>query len=199
MDHYHHGNLREAVLERAAGVILEGGPSALSLRSLAADLGVSHTAPRHHFGSREGVFTALATQGFTELSSRLRAVREGGGSFLDAGVAYVAFALDHPAHFQVMFTPGLADRTDAALVDAGDATYAELREGVDALAAQGRVDDAVAVVAAAWSLVHGMATLALGGSLERSHLVDALTGTDLLDLARRATGLLYGSPRGDLP
>src|SRR5688500_15175281 len=86
---YHHGDLRRAVLDRAVVVIAAEGPSHLSLRSLAADLGVSHTAPRHHFGSREGVLSAVAAEGFTLLAADLRAVREAGGGFADVGVGYV--------------------------------------------------------------------------------------------------------------
>ena len=82
------GNLAAAVLQRAAEVIAAEGPQGFSLRSLAADLGVSHTAPRHHFGSREGVLNALATQGYDWLADRLRRAREQSGSFLDVGVAY---------------------------------------------------------------------------------------------------------------
>ena len=99
---YHHGNLRNAFLTAAATTIESEGPGALSLRSLATSLGVSHTAPRHHFGSRKGVLTALAVQGFDRLEAALLAA---GDSFLDLGVAYVEFAAAHRGHFAVMFSP----------------------------------------------------------------------------------------------
>ena len=67
---YHHGDLRRAVLEQAAEVIGRDGIASLSLRSIADDLGVSHTAPMHHFGSREGVLNALAVEGFELLQQR---------------------------------------------------------------------------------------------------------------------------------
>jgi AcrR family transcriptional regulator len=63
IDAYHHGDLRRAVLDRAVQVIASEGTDALSLRALAADLGVSHTAPRHHFASRQGLLTAVAVEG----------------------------------------------------------------------------------------------------------------------------------------
>jgi AcrR family transcriptional regulator len=193
-DTYHHGSLREAVLERAATVIAQEGPYLFSLRSLAAELGVSHAAPRHHFGSREGVLNALATQGFLRLAERMRGIRESGGSFLDTGVAYVAFALENPGHFQVMFAPTLLDETDAALAAARAAAFAELRGGVEAMAAAGAVEDAAAGVVAGWSIVHGFATLALTGNLDGSGIRALFTDGDLLGLARRSAGLLYGSP-----
>lgn len=189
---YHHGDLRRAVLDRAVDVIGTDGPAGLSLRSLAADLGVSHTAPRHHFGSREGVLAAVATEGFELLSARLRTARETGGSFLDVGVAYVSFAVEHPAHFEVMFSPKLLDPDDPDLAAAQEATFAELRGGIAALEESGRVEDAPAAVLAAWSLVHGIATLALTGNLQASALFGTAGGTeDLLAITRRSGALLF--------
>ncbi|WP_017571204.1 TetR/AcrR family transcriptional regulator [Nocardiopsis halotolerans] len=192
-DDYHHGNLRAAVLEKAAEVIGREGPYSFSLRSLALELGVSHTAPRHHFGSREGVLNALATEGFRELGDRLRANRDAGGDFLDAGVEYVRFATDHPAHFDVMFTPSLLGDGDEELNAARTAAFGELRAGVDSLADDDRgVEDAAAGMVAGWSIVHGVATLALTGNLDRSGLRDLFRDTDLLSITRRSAGLLFG-------
>jgi AcrR family transcriptional regulator len=193
---YHHGDLRRAVLDRAVAVITAEGPSHFSLRSLAADLGVSHTAPRHHFGSREGVLNALAAEGFSMLAAELARAREADGSFLDVGVAYVGFAVEHPAHFEVMFAPKLLDESDPALFAARATTYAELRGGVDALAASGQVDDPPAAVLAAWSVVHGIATLALTGNLDASELRAAVADGDLLEITRRSAGLLFGPAGG---
>lgn len=182
------------MLQRAAAVIEREGPYLFSLRSLAAELGVSHTAPRHHFGSREGVLNALAAQGFSLLGDRLRSIRESGGSFLDAGVDYVEFALEHRAHFQVMFAPTLLDETDPALSAARAATFAELRQGVDSMSLGDETEAAAAAVVAGWSIVHGFATLALTGNLDSSGIRSLCADSDLLGLARRSTSLLYGSP-----
>ncbi|MEU1902053.1 TetR/AcrR family transcriptional regulator [Nocardiopsis dassonvillei] len=190
---YHHGNLRAAVLEKAAEVIAREGPYSFSLRSLALELGVSHTAPRHHFGSREGVLNALATEGFRELAARLRANRESGGGFLEAGVEYVRFATGHPAHFDVMFTPSLLSDDDAELNAARTAAFDELRAGVESLAEEGReVEDAAAAMVAGWSVVHGIATLSLTGNLEGSGFGDLFRDADLLTVTRRSAGLLFG-------
>lgn len=194
-DRYHHGNLRAAVLDRAAVVIAAEGPYTLSLRSLAADLGVSHTAPRHHFGSREGVLSALAAEGFGWLADRLRSTRESGGGFLDLGVAYVEFAVEHPAHFQVMFTPTLLDQTHPGLASVRELAFAELTGGVDQLVAAQRTDDAAAAVVAGWSLVHGLATLALSGNLDSAGVRDLLADQDLSSITRRAAGLLFSTTR----
>jgi Tetracyclin repressor-like, C-terminal domain len=109
-------------------------------------------------------------------------------------VAYVRFARDHPGHFTVMFTPDVLDPTDPDLAAARSRTFAVLQGGVDALAAQGGLEDARAAVVAAWSLVHGFATLAATGNLTGAGLTGSADGDELLDLARRAAGMLYGSP-----
>jgi AcrR family transcriptional regulator len=198
IDVYHHGDLRRAVLDRAVQVIASEGADALSLRALAADLGVSHTAPRHHFSSRQGLLTAVAVEGFVELRQRLELIRERGGSFLDIGVGYVSFALDRPAHFSVMFTPRILDPADPDLEDAMEAAFALLRQGVDELPGPGAQQDAAAAVIASWSLVHGLATLALSGNLDKARVRD-LVGGDLLDLARRSAAMLHGTDPVDGP
>jgi AcrR family transcriptional regulator len=193
-DSYHHGDLRDAVLRRAIAVIATEGPHHFSLRSLAADLGVSHTAPRHHFGDRQGVLNAIAAEGFSALAEALDAASRDGGTFLDQGVAYVTFAVEHPAHFQVMFTPTLLDESDEALATARDATFTQLRAGVDSMDDGTHVEDAGAAVVAAWALVHGIATLGLTGNLDASKLRDLFTNNDLAAITRRSAALLYGSP-----
>jgi hypothetical protein len=107
----------------------------------------------------------------------------------------VEFAVEHPGHFAVMFQPTLLGQ-DPALDDVADATFAELRRGVEAIAPHGGVADAAAVVTAAWSLMHGLATLELTGNLERSQIRQMLGVTDIAAIARRAGGLLGGSSGG---
>lgn len=189
---YHHPGLRDELLHRAAEVILDAGISEVSLRALARDAGVSHAAPRYHFSSRSGLLTALAAEGFGMLAERLRTAGES-GDFLDVGVAYVAFATDHPAHFEVMFGRELLD-DHAELVARRAEVFGILRSGVDSLAERGALDDAAAAVVAAWSLVHGLATLANTGNLDGANLRSLLPESDLLDVTRRAASMLSGSP-----
>lgn len=196
MSNYHHGDLRRAVLDRSLEVVRTSGPASLSLRAVAADLGVSHTAPRYHFGSNTGLLTAIAAEGFDLLCARLAVVRATNAPFLELGVAYVEFAVSHPAHFAVMFQPALLDRGDPAYVAASAATFAELRAGVDALAERLPIADAAAAVTAAWSLMHGLASLELTGNLERSGIRELLGAPDVASIARRAGSMLYGSEAG---
>ncbi|WP_420114873.1 TetR/AcrR family transcriptional regulator [Pseudactinotalea sp.] len=193
MNDYHHGDLRRAVLDRALEIVADQGASALSLRAIATDLGVSHTAPRHHFGSNTGLLTAIAVEGFGMLRDRLVELRLAQAPFIELGVAYVEFAAAHPGHFAVMFQPTLLDGDDPALAEASDGAFAELRAGVEAIAPAAGVAEAAAAVTAAWSLMHGLAALDLTGNLERSRIREMLGVTDLAEIARRAGGLLGGS------
>ena len=188
---YHHGDLRRAVLEAAAEVISREGPSRFSLRSLAGEIGVSHTAPLHHFGSREGVLNALAVEGFGMLADALE-VAARSGSFADVGVAYVDFAVVHPGHFAVMFTPDLLDATDPELVQAQGRTGAQLTAGSAAYASD--PEQAAAVAISAWSVVHGLATLVLSRALDATVLRQAAGGGDLSALARRVLTTAFPPP-----
>jgi AcrR family transcriptional regulator len=190
LDKYHHGDLRAAVLAAAAEAIARDGVDRISLRSLAAELGVSHTAPRHHFGSREGLFTALATEGYALLADALeRAAAD--SDFAAVGVAYVIFAVNHPGHFAVMHRPDLVDGSDPALQRAQGRTAAQLNAGGRTHSSGSAEDTAVASIAA-WSLVHGMATLQLSGALQAAGLLQQ-AGGDLPSIASRAVRELFGA------
>jgi AcrR family transcriptional regulator len=161
---YHHGDLRQALLDAAVQALLEVGPAAVSLRDLARRTGVSHAAPAHHFGDKAGLLTAVATDGFRRLAATLGEAYQATGSFLEVGVAYVGFAVTHRAHFEVMFRPELYRPDDPDLVRAREAArsllYPPAAEGAN------RPDgDDVRAAVAAWSLVHGLATLWLNHNL----------------------------------
>ncbi|WP_031468833.1 TetR/AcrR family transcriptional regulator [Sciscionella sediminilitoris] len=158
---YHHGDLRRAMLDAASEAILESGPSALSLRELARRAGVSNAAPTHHFGDKAGLFTALATEGYALLAETVEQAWESGGGIIEMGVRYVSFALEHRAHFEVMFQPGLLHAEDEKLIAARVRALQALQRGVAADPRCG--PDSGLAGTAAWSLVHGFATLVLSG------------------------------------
>ncbi|MEU0892853.1 TetR/AcrR family transcriptional regulator [Streptomyces massasporeus] len=159
---YHHGDLRRAILGAALDVIAADGPSALSLRDLARRAGVSHAAPAHHFKDRAGLLTAIAAEGFGLLATTLREAAD----LQEAGVHYVRFAREHPAHFQVMFAPGLLRDGDLELATARALAGDALRDAVAAVPPDGRGTDARLAGVAAWSLAHGFATLLLSHNLD---------------------------------
>ncbi|NLG19815.1 MAG: TetR/AcrR family transcriptional regulator [Actinomycetales bacterium] len=166
--HYHHGDLRRAMLEAATEAIAANGVDRLSIRGLARATDVSHTAFRHHFGDRRGLLTALAAEGYGSMSQVLRAVdRTGPEGFLETGVAYIEWALAHPAHFQVMFEPDLVDMDDPDLREALDGLAGALMMGAADFAGRDQAGDPRTnpLALAAWSLTHGFATLALAGNL----------------------------------
>ena len=78
-------------------------------------MGVSHAAPAHHFGDRAGLLTALAAEGHELLADALAAAQQRTQEFLEVGVAYARFAVDHRAHFEVMFRPDLYHPDDPAV------------------------------------------------------------------------------------
>jgi AcrR family transcriptional regulator len=160
---YHHGDLRRALMEAAIQAILEAGPGAVRLRDLARRAGVSHAAPAYHFGDKAGLLSAIAADGFLRLAVMLREAHEATGSYLEIGVAYVRFAVTNKAHFEVMFRPELYRQDDPEVVRARQATRA-LLYGPLAGAPEPGPDDLRTGVAA-WSLVHGLATLWLNRNL----------------------------------
>lgn len=162
---YHHGDLRRALLDAALETIAEAGPAAISLRELARRTGVSHAAPAHHFGDKAGLLTAVATDGFRLLAAMLRDTYERSGSFLEVGVAYVRFALEHRPYFEVMFRPELHHTDDPALGEARQAARDLLYGPVGGLAGYAPEVDTLRAGVAAWSLAHGFAALWIDGNL----------------------------------
>jgi AcrR family transcriptional regulator len=184
---YHHGDLRRALLRAAAESISESGPGGLSMRELARRVGVTHAAAVHHFKDKAGLLTQLATDGFTLLGEALREAHDPedpAGSFLEVGVAYVRFALTYRAHFAVMFRPDLYHPDDPSLRAARARTAQFLHGGVGALGIGDSDDEASVAALAAWSIVHGFATLWLDGGLPIA------AGTDPEVLARAVAARL---------
>ena len=185
---YHHGNLRQAVLTAAVEAITEVGPAGVSLRDLARRAGVSHAAPAHHFGDKAGLLTALAAEGYGLLADALADAQVRTQDFLEVGVAYVRFAVDHRAHFEVMFRPDLYHPDDPAVRAARERASNALSGGIGSLPSGRAGTDARIAGVAAWSLVHGFATLWLNGALSPE------LGDDPETLARAVAAILFRVP-----
>jgi AcrR family transcriptional regulator len=162
---YHHGDLRTVILAETARLVAERGADGVSLRQLAREAGVSHAAPAHHFTDRRGLFTALAAEGFRLLAKALSAARP---NFIDAALAYVRFAMEHPGHYAVMFDRSRLDVSDPGLAAAEADAAHELSQGVATLADPHAAADPAGAELAAWSLVHGFALLWLNKSVPAS-------------------------------
>lgn len=161
---YHHGRLREAVLEAAIAEIEAVGTSELSMREVARRAGVSHAAPAHHFGDKAGIFTAIATRGFELLAEETGGLVPGG--LVHAAAGYVRFALNHRAHFEVMFRPDLYRPDDPDLIAARNASFDVLYRAVQDGLPPEQIGELLPTSVAAWSALHGFATLFLYGNLE---------------------------------
>ena len=144
---------KDDVLQAAGKLLEKHGSAGLSIRDAARRAGVSHNAPYRHFPDRDTLLAALAAEGFQNLAEIMQ---EKSGR--EMGEAYVNFALAHPQRFRLMFGGMLSFETHPALRENALASYAALEK---AFAGQGI--DAAKAAAAAWSLVHGLASLLLDG------------------------------------
>ena len=164
---YHHGNLRQALLDAALALIEVGEEQGVSLRTVAARAGVSNAAPYRHFQDREALMAAVATIGFDRLLESLRRARESAGEgeeLLANAMAYLDFASKNIGLYRVMFTENhLVIRFDEGLARSSTAAFQELQDVVGArLPATCGEGEAKRVATAIWAGLHGTALLASG-------------------------------------
>jgi AcrR family transcriptional regulator len=172
---YHHGSLHEALLRAAERILERDGIHGLTLRAAAREAGVSHAAPKNHFGDLSGLLSDLAAVGFQQIAAAMASgltEAETPGACLEAvGRRYVAFARAHPGLFQLMYRSERLDMSRPALRDAVAASGRVLFGAVGAVRRETLTPELsllqAAHVASAWSLVHGFAMLLLDGGLKR--------------------------------
>ena len=148
---FHHGNLRDELLERAEAALRERGAEKLSLRELARDSGVSHGAPRSHFTDRRALLDALAERGFDRLGETIEAavhalpMRSGSGTNLlrAAGGAYLDFATQN-AELLTLMIAAKGDAATGPIHDAGARLFAKMTQLV-ATALGPRLHDATTI------------------------------------------------------
>jgi len=164
---YHHGNLKEALIDSGLQILKEEGISALSLRSAARRAGVSHSAPYAHFTSKNALLAAITTQGFLRLHADLEgtaADNQGSAEelLLETAWAYAHFALAEPALFKLMFSGILEDEhAYPEYMAAARSTYQHLVEVVAHCQTAGvlKTGPAEESAIAIWSVVHGFIVL----------------------------------------
>ena len=173
---YHHGKLKPALLRAAVELIAEVGPAAFRLREVARRAGISHNAPYRHFREKDELLAAVATQGFQRLADALskpaKATRAHNpnpalGRFQASGLAYVRFTLRSPEHLLVMFDWPLAPERYPELSAAAKRAFSVLVGLVKGAQREGSLPggDPLALARIAWSLVHGVAKLAIAKRL----------------------------------
>jgi AcrR family transcriptional regulator len=170
--HYHHGDLRRALLEESLRTIQADGVEHLTLRAVGATLGVSRTALYRHFSDKQALLAAVGREGFRMLRLALTGACEqhgrGRAGFEAMGVAYVQFAATHPSHYRVMFGGFLESCSkDGEFVQEATAAFQVL---VDSLVEQQqaglvRRDDPLLQARFVWANVHGIAMLVIDGQL----------------------------------
>jgi AcrR family transcriptional regulator len=166
---YHHGDLRRALVDASVELIAESGSGALTLREAARRAGVSHTAPYRHFRDKADLMAAVAGEGFAELRRRMEAAAgraRGAREKLRAmGRAYIEFAVEQTAHFRVMFGEPLNPSLYPLEAEEASRALAALVKTIDACQGAGDIPrgDPVAAARVAWSMVHGVASLATSG------------------------------------
>lgn len=160
---YHHGNLREALVEAALRLIAERGPAGFAFAEIARAAGVSPAAPYRHFRDRTALVVEVARRGFEQFADELTHATASTAHPVTAmeacGRTHLAFARREAASYATMFQAVLPD--DPALRLASDRAFAVVRRAADAACAvaTGRRPPALMVALHVWSLSHGIATL----------------------------------------
>ena len=193
---YHHGNLREALLDSARALAAEGNIDEFHLREVARRAGVSHTAAYNHFADKAALVEALVIEAFAALAADLHAAADSCDEPIrrleQIGCAYVLFAYRNPAEFRFMWRPELcvprpAARDGDASRPKGASAYQVLVEAIAAALDSGSIaGNRETLVLAAWSAVHGLAALLLDGPQR----VEAQTLEEVESLARGVTRTL---------
>ena len=184
---YHHGNLREALVQAALDLIGQKGPAGFTFAEAARAAGVSAAAPYRHFRDRDALMADVARRGFEKFEEALTKGWNDGKpdahtAFDNVGRAYLAFARDEPSYYTAMFEAGLPPDLDPELSRAGDRAFAVLRRAAETLIADLPAKDRPPPMMMAlhvWSMSHGIASLFGRGDDARRSL--PMTPEDLLE------------------
>jgi len=171
---YHHGNLKEVLLEAARKLIEQYGPAGFSLTEAARLAGVSPAAPYRHFRDRDALLAEVARSGFERFAARLDMAWNNGvptplSAFDNLGKAYLAFAREEPASYAVMFESGLAAATSGDPIPAAERSFDVLQRAATALCRSLPESERPPIRLMGlhvWAISHGIATLFAQGELQ---------------------------------
>lgn len=173
---YHHGDLKNALIEAGIEILAEKGVGGLSLREAARKAGVSHAAPYAHFADKQALLAAIATDGHQKLYTRIAGVLEQYAGdplrqLVEMAWSYTAFGLEEADHFRIMFAGVVEKERDyPALVEMTARNFGLVRQLVERCQAAGILapgDPDLATVGV-WGLVHGFVSLLLEGQISHS-------------------------------
>lgn len=159
---HHHGDLRAALIAAGIDMLEADGIAGLSLRKIAARVGVSHAAPAHHFNGKNALLVAIAAQGFRTFTDLMRQGRENAppdpqSQLVGLCRGYLEFAEKHEALFELIFSTGIKAHADDDLRDASNQAYQLLVDTCTLFEPSPYHDQSNEIMI--WSLVHGYATL----------------------------------------
>ena len=185
---YHHGNLKEALVQAALDLIAAKGPAGFTFAEAARSAGVSPAAPYRHFRDRDELLASVAQQGFEQFEAQLTAAWDDGRpdtptAFQRIGKAYLAFARENPAYYSAMFESGIPIESNPALLLAGERAFAVIRAASERLVAMAPPNvprpPAMMMALHIWSISHGIASLFGRGDAARWKL--PMSAEDLLE------------------
>ena len=172
-DTYHHGDLKRALTRAALALVAEKGPKGFTLTEAARRAGVSAAAPYRHFADKAQLLAAVAEEGFIQLHEALSAAGDAASDprnrVIDIGRAYVRWAVTHPDYYQAMFGAETVKREHPGLLIAGGQAFGDLLDAITSYLESGMMQgqDPLEIAGPGWSLVHGVASLAIGGDLNQ--------------------------------
>jgi len=171
---FHHGDLRQALIEATVELIERDGPAAVSLREAARIAGVSHNAPYRHFPTREALLAAVAAHGFRQLRTTFEEASAAtlGNRMVALGQQYMRFASAHPGLFRLMFGSGLDRKSHPDLEQAAQEAFGVLERATVDRGSSSPRDAAIG----AWALVHGLSCLIVDNQLAQDLQDDAASG-----------------------
>src|SRR3954462_2190684 len=185
---YHHGNLKEALLQAALGLIAEKGAAGFTFADAARVAGVSPAAPYRHFRDRDELLSSIAQRGFEQFETALALAWDDGRpdtltAFERVGRAYLAFAREEPAFYSAMFESGVPIDVNPMLMAASERAFAVIRAAAERLAALTPPGvtrpPALMMALHIWSMAHGVASLFARGDGARRKL--PMSAEDLLE------------------
>jgi AcrR family transcriptional regulator len=189
---YHHGDLKNALIQAGVEILAKDGVSGLSLRKVALKAGVSHTAPYSHFADKQALIAAISTEGFRQLYERVSRVTgkyksQPEKQLVEVAWAYVQFALDDPDRFKVMFSAVLEKEKEyPEFVAESQRNFQLVKMIVEANQASGQLRGGPSemVALSAWGIVHGFVMLLLEGQIPHA-VLEQVSLRDLLEFQLR--------------
>lgn len=175
---YHHGDLKNALIEAGIDILAEKGVGGLSLREAARKAGVSHAAPYAHFADKQALIAAIATDGHKKIHDKISQVIEQFPGdplrqLVETAWAYVEFGFEEPDHFKITFSSIVEKERDySALVEMTGENFEAIQQLVERCQAAGvlRAGEPELVAVGVWGLVHGFVSLVQEGQVSHSVL-----------------------------